>query len=275
MICPNFLYIGIARAGSTWLFEALKSHPEIFVPPAKDLYFFDKHYDKGLDWYFGFFSGATEARAIGEMSHDYYFSEVAAKRIKKDLPDAKIICCLREPVDRLRSGYAYNQTTDLDDTVSLEDYIDRPGIRRQYDYHRHVKLYFDLFGREKVLVVFYEDLKSDPDSFIQSVYSFLGVDETFTPPLLNERVNAARDARSGWLALFAYRVALLLRGLGMANFIGRIKQSPLINRILYQAKVPEERGVTPVPPEVIAELRKDNGALETLLGRPLPEVWDA
>ena len=69
---PTFLYIGAARAGSSWMYEILREHPDVFVPLAKDIYFFDKHYDRGLQWYRSFFASAGGRRAIGELSHDYY-----------------------------------------------------------------------------------------------------------------------------------------------------------------------------------------------------------
>ena len=44
---PDFLYIGPDKSGSTWLYEVLRRHPEVFVPSVKDLYFFDP--DNGME----------------------------------------------------------------------------------------------------------------------------------------------------------------------------------------------------------------------------------
>ena len=41
-VFPTFLYIGIAKAGSSWIFEMLREHPEIYIPVAKDLRFFEE-----------------------------------------------------------------------------------------------------------------------------------------------------------------------------------------------------------------------------------------
>jgi len=273
VIKPDFLYIGIARAGSTWLFDMLRQHPEIFVPPAKDVYFFDRYFEKGLDWYFSHFKHAGEAKAIGELSHDYYFSEKALKRIGETLPEVRLICCLREPVGRLVSGYVYNRTTVLRSGVSLASYAAQEEIATQFEYYHHLNRYIDSFGRDKVLVVFYEDMVEDPQAFMCTIYRFLGVDDAFVPPNLHERINPARDARAESLALFAYRVALLLRRLGLSNLVGHIKGSKLLNRLLYKA--PTE-GLAEVPtPELIARLRRDHALLESLLGRPLPKSWYA
>lgn len=271
MIKPNFLYIGIARAGSTWLFDMLRKHPEIYVPPAKDIYYFDQYYDKGIGWYLSHFQAAGKAKAVGELSHDYYFCPDAPARIQEALPEVRLICCLREPVDRLLSGYAYNRTTDVRREVSLADYAAREDIAVQFNYYEHLKRFVDTFGRERLLVVFYEDLVADPAAFIRPIYRFLDVDEDFIPPTLHERINPARDARMESVALFAYRFALVLRRLGLANLVGRIKQSRIVNRVLYKAPVRTE--TESLPPEVIHTLRKNHEKLAALIGRSLPESW--
>ncbi len=68
---PDFLYIGTSKAGSTWLFNTLAIHPEVHLASSKGLYFFDQHYDRGIDWYLDQFGGAGDARAMGEISHSY------------------------------------------------------------------------------------------------------------------------------------------------------------------------------------------------------------
>ena len=251
----------------------LRDHPEIFVPPAKDLYFFDRYYEKGLGWYLSHFQGAEGFKAVGELSHDYYFSEVAAERIHRDFQDIRLICCLREPVSRLLSAYAFDRTAEVRSHVTLGEYAAQESVRVQYEYYRHLKRFIDTFGRDHLLVVFYEDLLADPAAFIRSIYHFLGVDENHIPPTLHERINPARDARAESVALFAYRFALLLRRLGLANLVGHIKQSRIVNRLLYKA--PDRVETEPLSAEVIRALRKDHDKLAALVGRPLPESWNA
>lgn len=261
----------MARAGSTWLFEMLRRHSEVFVPPAKDLYFFDRYYDRGMAWYLGHFQQAGDAKAVGELSHDYYFSPEAARRIHEALPEVKLILCLREPVDRLISGYRYNRTTHLGREISLAEYAADPAIRNQFDYLRHVRCYFELFGRERVLVLFYEELQADPAAFLRTVYRFIGVDDRAVPEDVAERINPAREARADAVALLAYRCGLLLRRIGLANLVGRVKAHPWVNAMLYRPLTPEAR--PEVPAELVVELRRDFDGLESLLGRPLPEPW--
>ena len=74
---------------------------------AKDLGFFDQQYWRGIDWYASFFNVKEKVKAIGEISHNYFLSEETAQRIYEHLPEAKIICCLRDPVERTVSAYIY------------------------------------------------------------------------------------------------------------------------------------------------------------------------
>ena len=77
---PNFLYIGPDKAGSSWLHEALLHHPNIFLSEAKDLYFFDRYYDRGLAWYASQFRNAQPIHTVvGEVCPDYLASPVAPR----------------------------------------------------------------------------------------------------------------------------------------------------------------------------------------------------
>src|SRR5437763_13600017 len=97
---PNFLYIGTSKAGSTWIFKVLSWHPEIYMYPGKNLGYFSTRYDKGWDWYLKNFDPEPQHKLVGEVSHSYLVSEEAAARVHKHLPDAKLMVCLREPVQR-------------------------------------------------------------------------------------------------------------------------------------------------------------------------------
>ena len=93
---PNFLVIGAQRAGTTWLYECLREHPEIFLPETKELHYFDLNHEKGYEWYFQHFEGASE-KAIGEITPNYYQYPGAIEKAHALLPEAKFIFILREP----------------------------------------------------------------------------------------------------------------------------------------------------------------------------------
>ncbi len=67
-VTPNFMYIGPDKAGSSWLHEVLLIHPQVYMPVAKDLYFFDRYYDRGMSWYLSQFEGAGHSIASSVRS---------------------------------------------------------------------------------------------------------------------------------------------------------------------------------------------------------------
>jgi hypothetical protein len=63
MTLPNFLGIGVAKAGTTWLTALLATHPDVYLPTKlKDIRYFNNYYDKGSDWYQSFFPSAGDAK---------------------------------------------------------------------------------------------------------------------------------------------------------------------------------------------------------------------
>ena len=54
----TFLMVGCQRCGTTWIDAALRDHPEVYLPPDKQSYFFDRHYERGIDWYLERFDAA-------------------------------------------------------------------------------------------------------------------------------------------------------------------------------------------------------------------------
>lgn len=267
MTLPNFLYIGPDKSGSTWMYELLRRHPRVFVPAIKDLYFFDRYYARGLDWYARFFAAApATAVAIGELSHDYLFSEQAAERIARDLPDVRVISSLRNPVDRTFSHYLYLRSGGLTTLPFWAAMAQIPELTEKSLYHRHLRSYFDRLPRERIGVVFYEDLVKDERAFAERLLGFLGVawDASVDMP---GRTLAASTARNRWLALLAKRGAVLARDVGLTSLVGWIKYSP-VRRLLFRPYRADER------PRLTADDRSrlwerfeaDTQALERQLG---------
>src|SRR5690348_14667920 len=90
-IGPNFLILGPPKCASTSLHFYLSQHPEVYMPEEKEINFFTRHYEKGLEFYEQYFSKANGAKAIGEATPAYSFMPFAADRIKKHYPDIKLI----------------------------------------------------------------------------------------------------------------------------------------------------------------------------------------
>lgn len=185
---PNFIGIGAQRAGTTWLYENLRGHPDIFLPSKKELRFFNFGYDEGLDAYHSHFSAVTDETAVGEITPGYYWNKAALERIADYAPDMRLIFILRSPVERAFSQFELYRdefkgasfSTALRDRTELIEW----GL-----YGRTMQWIDELFPREQLLLMDYADLSADPLRFLRRVFDFLKVTQDFTPPGVATRVN--------------------------------------------------------------------------------------
>lgn len=275
-IQPTFLYIGTVKAGSTWLFKALKEHPEIYVPDAKDLKYFDVHYSRrSFEKYLGYFKGGIGKKAVGELSHDYFTRPLYAERIHCHLPDVKLICCLREPGDLAISSYKYIRMLRREANTTFADFLEGYFAEMRYaDYLDNLRPFFNLFPSENILILFFDELKANPGKFIQRVYEFLGVDSCFIPTVVGQRVLPSSRARFGeGVTQVLYQIVQVMRRLGLENIAGKMKVSPVLNRILFAP----DQGKIDIPVDVLHDLRMKHQTtyreLEKLINRPLPDAW--
>ena len=277
---PTFLYIGTPKAGSTWVYDALCEHPDVFVP-GKDLQFFDYNYDRGWEWYLRQFGHSGSASAVGEVSHDYYLNKEAAQRIRTDLPDVRLICCLREPgefaVSLLR--WLHSHTRRFGST--FEEIAEHPYFTRVLAYRNNLEAYFNRFPRDQILVLYYEQLKSDPLSFLRELYQFIGVDASYQPAVLTRRSNPTRPPRNRSFLIFVCEVAQLIRKMGGDKLVDAIRWRPTFDRFLYRIFYAADRGEDPaataeldrIAERVRQEAAGDFDALARLIGKPLPAQW--
>lgn len=189
---PNTLIIGGERCGTTWLYDCLREHPQIFFSLTKEIDFFSRNYDKNIKYYEAFFTGAEDGdyRIIGEKSTDYLAYELCPQRIAKHIPKVALIAILRNPIDRALSHYLAfmqaNSNLEFKDAI-----IKNPGLLESGCYYKHLERYYHYFNRDQVLVMLFDDIKENPLKFIRNVYAFLKVDEMFSPPSLEKKVNIA------------------------------------------------------------------------------------
>jgi hypothetical protein len=239
---PNFLFIGPDKAGSTWLYQALKQHREVYLPHVKELFFFDRFYDRGWRWYLRFFKQAGEQhRVVGEICHDYLFSHLACQRIARDLPSVKLMVCLREPSQRAFSEYLYMIKQGLlacDFETALRQ-VD--GLIDRGCYAKHLGYYLEHFRRDQIYVAVFDDLWADPQRFFDRICDFLGLQHASLSTELRRKVLPAAKPRLRHVAKMGRRIGWEVRRLGLPGVVEQVKDSPLLNRLLYIPYGPKER----------------------------------
>jgi hypothetical protein len=202
---PNFIVIGAAKAGTTALYWYLAEHPAVFMSPVKETNYFAYGLDAGgrlvygdpdvhrfpvksLGDYEQLFANVGGATAIGEASPIYLECPQAAGRIRERLPGARIICSLRQPVERAYSDYLmylrrrgrrFDPARELSATAGWA----RPDSRwmQVSRYAQQLERYFEAFPREQIHVLLIDDFKPSPLGAVQDVYRFVSVDPSFAP----------------------------------------------------------------------------------------------
>jgi hypothetical protein len=155
---PSFILVGAQRAGTTSLFRALMSHPQVFgANYYKGVNYFDVNYTRDFSWYQGHFPTASHLRSRSrsaggdpvtfEASGYYLFHPCAAERIARHLPEVKILAMLRDPVERAYSAYKHErargfETESFERALELEDErldgeVERMAADPAYYSHRH------------------------------------------------------------------------------------------------------------------------------------------
>jgi hypothetical protein len=219
----DFIVIGAQKCGTTALFEYLRRHPGIVVPPGKELPFYSdaRVLAGGWDAYARRnFGRADPALLWGTVTTHYMYgapsggeralsdpeaaAAVVPRRIHEHAPDAKLVALLRDPVDRAFSHYRMQVLRGLE-RRSFEDAVAgllepdqlalarlRPTGRRSYvtngEYGRILTPYAELFRpADGLLVVFHDDLAQRPLETLGLIFTRIGADAGFVPPNLGRR----------------------------------------------------------------------------------------
>lgn len=192
---PDFFIVGAQRSGTTWLYEALRAHPQVYMSAHKETHYFSQdrvRLDADLvvrseSDYLALFAGASTAQLCGEASPSYLWHPEAAERIFLRQPRAKIIALLRNPIDRAFSQYRM----DLADGLAPLTFYD--AVQRAYQrspkvygtgelyvelglYAEQVTRYVERFSRERVLFIRFADLAADARGVLERVAAFLEID---------------------------------------------------------------------------------------------------
>ncbi|MGH2785244.1 MAG: sulfotransferase family protein [Actinomycetota bacterium] len=262
---PTFLIIGAMRSGTTALTRYLDAHPQVFMAPEKEVHFFDRHYDRGADWYRSRFAGADGQPSVGEATQTYMFLPEAMPLIAAMLPDARLVAILRNPVDRAYSHYWMNrsqETEQRDPRTALTDSLEDPSPMFPYvDRGRYVdqlRRVCEYYPRSSLHVLLFEDLVAEPGPTFASLCGFLGINAGERPANLGDPVNQHLEYRSLRLRNISKR---LPKPIG--NLIGKVNGK----KTSYPPMEPELRK------RLSAAYADDNARLAGWLGRDLA-IWD-
>ncbi|HYI61153.1 MAG TPA: sulfotransferase [Acidimicrobiales bacterium] len=246
-VTPDFLIVGAQRAGTTTLYRLLRDHPAVRFPRlTKGVHWFDVEYHRRPEWYRSNFAlqrtvdgqaaAAGEPVRVGEAAPYYGFHPFAPGRIAEQLPDVRLVMVLRDPVTRAWSQFHHERARGWEPLADFEAALEaepgrlegaevtlarRPGhhLAHQHNsyvargrYREQVERLWAAVGRDRVLVLYTDDLEQDPGSTVDRLHDFLGLSRRpVTPGRWNprsqgdipaaavERIRAASAESDAWL----------------------------------------------------------------------------
>ena len=186
MTLPNLIGIGAEKCGSTWLYQLLKSHPEIYMSEnRKEIDFFHtRRYEKGLEWYKSFFPDNVEMNivsVIGEFSPSYLYHPICAKRIASLGSVEKLLLILRNPADQMYSYYG-QAVRNLGYQKPFEKFLEEHSNHVDRGFHyKHLKPFLSFYRKDQILCLIFEKSINDIDNTKQIISDFLDIDPNKFP----------------------------------------------------------------------------------------------
>jgi Sulfotransferase family len=307
---PEFFVVGHPKCGTSAMCMMLMQHPQVYLPVKEPRFFVPEQRSRfrqansrerpdTLDDYLSLFSDAAADQRVGEASTSYLRSEQAAKRIAELQPEARIIAVLREPASFLRSlhlQYVHNHVETVGDfrkAITLEEQrrtgrhiprLSQAPQRLMYsenvNYVEQLRRFHQVFPREQVLVLIYDDFRADNLAGVREVLRFLDLDDEV--PIKTMKNKPLRAIRFQFLHQAVRAISIAHRNPRAAGPLSQainlltpaeVRNERLLRlwrRVVYRDPPPSDE-------QFMLELRRryrpEVQALSEYLGRDLVALW--
>jgi hypothetical protein len=260
---PDFLVIGAPKAGTTALHTALALHPQLYLSPVKEPKFFltdgppprrgggpgdvqtyREHIWRQAD-YEALFSAAPRGALRGESTPFYLHDLAAQRRIRRMIPQARLIVIVRDPVERAHSNWTHLWSAGLEpiDDIAAACAAEEQRVAAGWSafwqyvglgrYGQQLRHLYSVFPREQVLVLRYRYIVDRPASALDEICAFLGVQEGLVTELPRENVTAHPQRTITHRAVSRARRGAAAIGRHMPGALGTALTVPL-ERVLQQ-----------------------------------------
>lgn len=271
MALPDFLIIGAMKSGTSTLHKQIEAQPGVFMTTPKEPNFFSDEdvYAKGLAWYESLFDGAAEGDLKGEASTHYTKLPTHPKtleRMAKVLTAPKLIYLIRDPMERAVSHYLHEWTEGVMGSDPIAEFANHPEISAYSQYAMQIGPYVEQFGRDAILVLRTEDLKSDPQGTLSRVGAHLGRDDFVWDDTIGaQNVSAERMRLLPFHSILVdSRVAQILR---------RSLVPKRLRTMIREARAPKSR--PELPDDLRAKLQTEFDADRARLIEMFPDLGDS
>jgi len=222
---PTALVIGPMRSATTWVHRYLKNRNDVCMPTdVKETFFFDRRFEKGLDWYARHFQNCEGTRIVMEVGPSYFHSSEAPERICNTLGDISLIVIYRDPVERSFSHFAHLRRYGFTSLPLREASEEFPEILAASRYAEQLRRWADHLGKDHLNILRLDTLRTSPDQFAANLTEALGLSFAPVPEELKTPVHRSTVPESNMLAGVAWRVADVLRGWRLHKIVEWAKQ---------------------------------------------------
>ncbi|QNE04860.1 sulfotransferase family protein [Croceicoccus marinus] len=282
MTDPDFIIGGAPKCATTAIFDYLSQHPEIFATDPKEPHFFASsplgrpvaQGNYSLDEYKALFAGKGRGQVSGEGSTHYlHNARIVAPAIASHAPDCRLVFCLRNPVDRAYSHYLFRQSTagpwttgGAGQRMDFLTFAADPEILWMGDYAENLGIFLQHFDQSQILLVFFEDIVSDPSACLSRICSHIGVEA-------NYRFDLSSRSNETVYARFPALTSFIDRGVNVAypklpvrgrKIMLRTRRRLLFSRTAPKQKLADEDRIT-----VTRHYRPSVEKLREMTGRDL------
>lgn len=267
MTLPRFLGIGALKAGTSTLHALLSTHPGLAFPASrKEVMFFDRHWERGLDWYAAHFADAGD-RIPGEITPSYLYDPAVPARVASTLPDVRLFAVLRDPVARAVSQWRFHRQ-ETAEALDLATFLSaHPNAVARGRYAEQLERWLDHHPRERLLLLTSDALATDPARVVREVLRHVGADPTFVPPNLGARRNESGTPRHPLLRAAARSTIRWLYDHDLGDVVQAVKRTPLARVIDARTRDDEAP-----PPDVLRRLQEGYAPDLARLRERFPEL---
>ena len=198
----DFIVPGAQKSGTTALHHFLQKHPQIALPDRQEMHFFDDEAvfsSRPVDYELlhSHFQPVGPRQVAGEITPAYLYWEPSMRRIREYNPHIRLVVLLRNPIDRAfahwnMQRFKNRETLEFLDAVKEEPRRIAPSLSvesRRFSYvdrgfySAQLERAFELFPRDQIKIVRFEDFRDRKQETLDMIFDFLGV----------KRVRAGRD----------------------------------------------------------------------------------
>ena len=222
----HLFIIGVEKAGTTALFRHIAQSPFVYAHLQREMFFFLSEYEYQKGWqyamekYFSGYEKSNKNTLIVAKNVMQANSRESMVRLKKECPDVRCIIMLREPAERAYSAYKYAVLRGAEDCETFEDALELENKRantyektksnpllyiRNSTYAPKLQAAFEVFGHDRILVIYHNEYKQNPGVQLARIEEFMGCDLFKDIEIDFKLYNKSARARFPLMAKWIYR----------------------------------------------------------------------